>query len=681
MKEKEIQQKRAKLQENMSKLLKGVNLESDLLPYLSPSQKILLKEFFLNQNKSTNSVWYSLGMSASELLKDAEKLVEFCNKLIIKKQEIDYLLKHYGGLNSIKEMANAMPENYKKVLLQFILSPNPSTDNIKEEYGVPASKIDVLEMNVIDLLDEMHPRKLQVDNLVESAGGRDFVFNVFAKTLTENQNEVLTKYTLSYLPLTTNKLSANLQISVNDVLTENNFLLEKLNKIIAINEKLSKALCDPNISGYRLKLTNSKIRKVLSSMPTVHQKFAEEYFGNETSLNQMARNLDMSVSSISSRKKHFFEIFYKFSQKDEDELVVNTTAKSLKTTQRQSRTSGMLIPYIEKLASFEPDINVQNLDDQKKLFEKYLYPYICDDQNQSDELDPNEKQKLSETRIKIFERYMLTNNGVSAEELAESLGLKGSAYIYATENSIYSKLDYIIDKKIKIDEFYKTYGGVSAVEDFKTFLTKPQKIVLDNYFLSLSPCSNQKTLKLLDRAETGKNGFGSIRESVITKLDEVLKRKNECKDFISQNGGIEFLLKFAETLSEEHKYIFNTTMIDYHYTTLRDVSLKLEKFDHYAQKAQGFILKKLDDTMQKEAWVENVYDKLGDKGIERFIKTLNEREQKILTGFTLNSLALSITDYIEVTNENYSYVSKTNAKLKNKLDELVKAKIALYGSY
>ncbi len=663
MKEAEVQLKRSELQNRLDKLLVELNPKQDLFPCFSKTQAVIFNQFLNRNERSSFSICTGIGLSATNVIKESEKILDIAQVQFSRKQEIEYLLKHYGGRESIESMANALPNNYRIIILNYMLTQNPNREKLKQELGITYDKIDSYEFEAIDLLDKMYPKKLEIDKLVEQAGGKDYIFNVYANSLTETQRAILIDLTLSYLPLNPKQISKNLHIDENEIINENNFLLEDLNKKININNQLLKALQNLSISGLKLNISANKLRKILSSMPTIHQDFAEAYFGDGKSLNQISRETGLSLGTISSRKKHFFEIFYELSLKDEKNFIVNTNAKTFKTVQRFSNTFNLLTPYKKKLAIFEPEIDTDSLEGQKELFKKYLYPFI------------------TETQIKIFEENILVNSGKSAEVLAKELGDTNYQYIYSTANSICSKLDYIIDKQIKINELYERFGGKEGLEDLSEFLTEPQKLVLKNYYLNLDPYSNSKTLEILKRTKTGKNGFGSIRESLMEKLDEMLSRKIDCQKFIVENGGLEFLNKFAEILSEEHKFVFNKTMIDYHYTTLRDISLKLGKFDHYAMKSQKLICEKLANCLQKEAWAENIADILGDSGIRRFSDKLSEREQKLLFGFTLNSFALSITDYCNSTGENYAYVSKTSKKQTKKLNELVKEKTIYYRGF
>ncbi len=663
MKESELQLKRTELQNRLNKLLEELNLKQDFLPYISRTQFMIFNEFLSKNNRSSSYICGGLGLSATTVIKECEKIIEIAQNQLSRKQQIEYLIKHYGGNESLNSLANAMPEPHRNILLNYMLVLNPNSEEIKKAVGITYDVIDNFEYEVFDLLEKMYPKKLEIDNIINESGGRDFIFNNYANTLNENQHEILVNYTLSYLPQKISQLSKSLKISENEIISENELLIENLNKIIRVNKNLSEALQNPKLSGYRLKIPADKLRKVLSAMPTIHQEFAEAYFGDKKSLNQISRETKLSLGSISSRKIHFYQIFYELSQKNEDELIANYNSKSYKTAQRYSNISTTLVPYIKKLASFEPEINPSTLEGKKQLFAKYLYPFISEDQ------------------IKILEENILTPSGKSADTLAQELGDTNYQYIYSTESSICSKLNYIIDKQIEINKLYEKFGGKEELEDLSKLITDVQKIVLNNYYLSLDPNSNSKTLKLLNRAETGKNGFGSIREGLMEKLDDLQKRKKDCQAFISENGGIEFLQKFAEILSEEHKFIFNKTMIDYHYTSLRDVSLNLGKFEQYAIKAQKFICEKLSTVLQKEAWAENVTDKLGELGINKFAKKLSDRDQKILFEYTLNCFAISLTDFCNSTGEKYKYTSKTIKEQTEKLNELVKEKDLYYRGY
>ena len=76
MKESELQLKRTELQNRLNKLLEELNLKQDFLPYISRTQLMIFNEFLSKNNRSSSYICGGLGLSATTVIKECEKIIE-----------------------------------------------------------------------------------------------------------------------------------------------------------------------------------------------------------------------------------------------------------------------------------------------------------------------------------------------------------------------------------------------------------------------------------------------------------------------------------------------------------------------------------------------------------------------------------------------------------------------------
>ncbi len=382
----------------------------------------------------------------------------------------------------------------------------------------------------------------------------------------------------------------------------------------------------------------NEIKANIKKLPFNYQRAIKMYFLEGRRMSEIATIEGVTKQAISKRiKKATRQLELMFEQKS-DLINENTDAENI----FQAKVSNNRKNLLEE---FEGQID----------YETELLPY------------------LSESYKKVFLEYLLNYNNVSGVKLSKSLN-KSPSYSSATIYKIFNKIKNIIQKKQEIDEFYNKIGGKDQIEDIKLFLNETEKIFLEKYILNISPNACVETKKLINLGNIEPGTYKSSRFD--KKLETILKRKQNAKDFVKNNGGEEFLLReFGSTLDDEQFFVLKNLMMDYHYISQKDVvneaGIDERRIGHIKQS----ILKKIEDYYATKKEVEELIESAGgtEKVFSELFSNLKEDEKVVFLEYTLAYNKPTLQQFADKMGISISRLFDINKKLINKLQQMAMA--------
>lgn len=319
-------------------------------------------------------------------------------------------------------------------------------------------------------------------------------------------------------------------------------------------------------------------------------------------------------------------------------------------------------------------IDTQIIDPQKPIEKGHIFSYSDIEEklqqyskyiNFNTELLPY----LDDSFKIVFKKYMIAKNRISARKFAKSLG-KSPNYMRETIMSIYSKIEYIIQRKAEIKEFYKRAGGKNGLEDIKLFLDDKDKIVLDNCFLSKDPNARIKCAKLLN-ISSQKIHFAIRKAS--NMIEYVIRKRQETEKFINDNGGEDFLInEFSYTLSDVEFDVLIYRLMDYHYFSKSDINRQLGLSDGVADYHEQQIKDRLEKYQERKKSIDNLIILSGgiDNVIDRIYNTSDDLHKYVFEQHTIAYAPLSLTEMAENLNTDYNTISEIAKNLDTSLNDL-----------
>ncbi len=187
-----------RFQNIFSKYKGKIDIEKELLPYLSDDHKKVFEHYIQSPAKTNGcALSKSLDKADSYAFNVVMSIVNKIEKIIERKQEIAEFINKVGGENGLEDLKLFFNDNEKIYLDKYILSSSPNayseTCEALNGYSFPS-----LYVSVNKKINTILEKKQMTKEFIEMNGGEDFLLYDFGSSLTDDQFDVLTNIMMDY---------------------------------------------------------------------------------------------------------------------------------------------------------------------------------------------------------------------------------------------------------------------------------------------------------------------------------------------------------------------------------------------------------------------------------------------------------------------------------------------------
>lgn len=235
----EIIQNKPKVQELVD-FFGGTDALEDFSLFLTDEEFGVLKNVVLSPNPSARSIY------AHKMNKTFSRMNVVYNSIFIKfktimqrKAECEKFVKENGGEEFlINEFGHTLNDENFFVLTNFMMDYHYLTEMQSSfENGRPKNYIHYVKKSVMDKLSSYNTRKVEINELIQKAGGTEKVLNEFYLKLTDREKLIFEEQILAYAPLPAAELAEKLGIHQDTVFKTRRKLEARLNSMVEENIK------------------------------------------------------------------------------------------------------------------------------------------------------------------------------------------------------------------------------------------------------------------------------------------------------------------------------------------------------------------------------------------------------------------------------------------------------------
>lgn len=189
-----------KIQKELKKREGLINLEKELVPYLSPNYKFVyehrIKSFDSKSNAQLDQILHQkskyTGNAVTNIFGKMDKIIE-------KKQDIKKFVERFGGKESVEDLKLFLSDKQNLILEHYVLSINPNASKVLGNFiDLSKNNLTDLKLGIEKTFEDVLQRKQNVEKFIEENGGLDFLLNDFAPLLSDDLLDIFLTTMLDY---------------------------------------------------------------------------------------------------------------------------------------------------------------------------------------------------------------------------------------------------------------------------------------------------------------------------------------------------------------------------------------------------------------------------------------------------------------------------------------------------
>ncbi len=291
-----------KIQEELKKREEFVDLNKEVIPFITKDHAYILKNYMCNySNETQKQIAEKNGLSGAwNTKRKIEVIFKEIDDIIKNKKNLNKFIEYCGGKKQIEDLLTFFDDEEREIFEKILLSPHPRAQMVflkNKKLGPDyANYIDKAKGRVLQRIKKILENKKRSEDFIKENGGEDFLINEFGMTLSDENFEVLTMFMMDYhYP---NILQASLQYkhAENYLTIQKGIIMKHLKDYNNRKNEVQKII---NLAGGEENLFNQIYSKLNDVDKIIFEQTVLAYY--KTPHKELAQMLGLDINIVSNK--------------------------------------------------------------------------------------------------------------------------------------------------------------------------------------------------------------------------------------------------------------------------------------------------------------------------------------------------------------------------------------------